>query len=114
MSIPAADLRPFSSDTMRFEGADHGAEISFFYVHNDPGAGADIHRHPYTETWVVIDGEATIQVGDDAIVAHATDTAVVPAGVWHGYRNTGAGLLRMMCIHASPRIIQEFRTEVPD
>ncbi|MET0296990.1 MAG: cupin domain-containing protein [Microbacterium sp.] len=106
--IPAADLRPFASKTMKFEGADHGSDISFFYVDNEPGQGPGLHRHPYTETWVVVEGEATIRIGDDTIVAHESDTAVVAPMVWHGFTNTGTGRLRIMCIHASPRIIQEF------
>ena len=107
--IPADILRAGASKTMMFEGADHGSEISFFFVDNDPGQGPALHRHPYSETWVVVEGEATIRVGDDVIVAQETDTAVVAPGVWHGFTNTGSGRLRIMCIHASPRIIQEFR-----
>lgn len=43
------------------------------------------------------------------MVAHAGDTAVVQPGVWHGFSNTGSGTLRMICIHASDTMIQEFR-----
>jgi len=112
-AIPAEALRPGASKTMKFEGADHGSEISFFFVDNEPGQGPGLHRHPYTETWMVVEGEATIRIGDDTIVAHATDTAVVATGVWHGFKNTGTGRLRIMCIHASPRIIQEFMEGEP-
>ena len=112
-AIPAEALRPFASKTMKFEGADHGSEISFFYVDNEPGQGPGLHRHPYTETWMVVSGEATIRIDDDTIVAHDGDTAVVGAMVWHGFTNTGTGALRIMCIHASPRIIQEFQEGEP-
>ncbi len=57
----------------------------------------------------MVEGEATIHIGDDVVVAHENDTAVVAAGIWHGFTNTGTGRLRIMCIHASPRIIQEFK-----
>ncbi|MET0736167.1 MAG: cupin domain-containing protein [Microbacterium sp.] len=107
-AIPATALRPGGSRTMKFEGADHGSEISFFYVDNEPGQGPGLHRHPYSETWMVVEGEATIRIGDDELVAHEGDTAVVGPMVWHGFTNTGTGRLRIMCIHASPRIIQEF------
>ena len=93
---------------MKFEGADHGSEISFFFVDNEPGQGPGLHRHPYSETWMVVSGEATIRIGDDVVLAHDGDTAVVQAGVWHGFTNTGTDRLQIMCILASPRIIQEF------
>ena len=108
LPIPAEALRAGTSRTMKFEGADHGSEISFFFVDNEPGQGPGLHRHPYSETWMVVSGEATIRIGDDVVLAHDGDTAVVQAGVWHGFTNTGTDRLRIMCIHASPRIIQEF------
>ena len=105
--IPPSELVVGASRTLRFEGEQHGSGGSFFYVDNDPGMGPGLHRHPYTETWIVIEGEATIRMGDETVVAHAGDTAVVAADTWHGFTNTGTGRLRIVCIHASPVMIQE-------
>jgi len=107
--IPADELRVAASRTLRFEGKDHGSGVSFFLVTNDPGQGPDVHRHPYSETWTVLEGEATIRIGGESVVAHAGDTAVVGPDTWHGFTNTGDGVLRIMCIHASPTMIQEER-----
>ncbi len=106
-AIPAETIRVPGSRTLRFEGRDHGAGISFFLVTNDPGQGPGLHRHPYTETWSVLEGEATITIGDETVVARGGDTAVVGPNVWHGFTNTGTGTLRVMCIHASDTMIQE-------
>lgn len=104
------------SRTARFEGADFDAGTSFFAVDDDPGQGVGLHWHPYSETWIVLDGGVTFRLGDgfgeeaDTDIAEQRATAgtvvVVPARQHHGFRNTGAGILRMVCIHASPRIIQ--------
>ncbi len=107
--VPASALRPATSRTLRFEGRDHGADVSFYLVTNDPGQGPGLHRHPYTETWNVLEGEATIVLGEEELVARAGDTATAPARVWHRFTNTGEGVLRIMCIHASPVFIQEDR-----
>ncbi len=106
-AIPPSDLLVGASRTMRFEGERYGSGVSFFYVDNDPGMGPGLHRHPYTETWLVIEGEATIRMGAETVVAGPGDTAVVAAGTWHGFTNTGTGRLRIMCIHASPVMVQE-------
>lgn len=100
------DLTPAGSRTATFQGSDHGAGISFFHVRNDPGQGPRLHTHPYTETWVVLAGEALIIAGDERIDARPGDIVTVEAGVPHAFRNTGAGTLEIMCIHDSPR----FRT----
>ncbi|PWD51645.1 cupin domain-containing protein [Serinibacter arcticus] len=105
--IPAEALRVTGSRTLRFEGVDHGSGVSFFLVTNDPGQGPGLHRHPYSETWTVLEGEATIRTGERSVVATAGDTAVVGPDTWHAFTNTGTGTLRIMCIHASPRMVQE-------
>ncbi|MGW8564635.1 cupin domain-containing protein [Isoptericola sp. NPDC055881] len=105
--VTADTIRIPGSRTLRFEGRQHGSGVSFFLVTNDPGQGPDLHRHPYTETWSVLEGEATIRIDDRTVVARAGDTAVVGPDVWHGFTNTGAGVLRMMCIHASATMIQQ-------
>ena len=105
--VRADELRFGTGRTLRFEGRDHGAGISYFLVDNDPGQGPGLHRHPYTETWIVLEGEARITIGDAQLDATAGDTATVAANTWHGFTNTGTGPLRMVCIHASDVMIQE-------
>ncbi|WP_129336706.1 cupin domain-containing protein [Cellulomonas endophytica] len=109
--VRAETLRAPGSRTLRFEGAAHGSGVSFYLVDDDPGQGPGLHRHPYTETWTVLEGRATITRGDVVVVAEAGDTAVVQPGTWHAFTNTGSGRLRMVCIHASPVFVQEDRTD---
>jgi mannose-6-phosphate isomerase-like protein (cupin superfamily) len=109
--ISADSIRVGASRTLRFEGSGYGSNVSFFLVTSDPGQGPGLHRHPYDETWTVLEGEATIVIGDQTLVARAGDTAVAPAEVWHRFTNTGPGTLRIVCIHASPVMIQEFADE---
>lgn len=106
--LDAAELVPAGavSRTARFVGAEHGAGASFFYVDNDPGQGPPLHWHPYTETWVVIDGEVEFTVGNETVRATAGAITTAPAEVPHKFVNVGTGRLRMMCVHASPEIIQ--------
>ena len=83
--ITAESLVIGTGRTRRFIGREHGAGISYFFVDNEPGEGPDLHWHPYTETWFVIEGTARITIGDHQLIANAGDTATVPTGVWHGF-----------------------------
>lgn len=109
--VTAASLVIGTGRTRRFVGREHGAGISYFFVDNEPGEGPDLHWHPYTETWYVIEGTARITIGDHQLTANAGDTATVPTGVWHGFKNAGEGRLRILCIHASDVIIQTWADE---
>src|SRR5437016_286769 len=53
-----------------FEGHDHG-EIgaSVIVVDAPPGSGPRLHKHPYAEIFVVLEGQATFTAGEDVIEA---------------------------------------------
>ena len=106
-------LRLPGSPTARYVGSDHGADVSLFWVDTPPGKGPDLHWHPYTETWVVLHGEAHIEAGEDSLRARAGDVVTVPAETVHRFRNCGTEDLEMLCIHASPTIVQEFVAPPP-
>ena len=107
--VPAGRLQVGAGRNRMFVGAEHGAAVSYFFVDNEPGQGPDIHRHPYAETWVVLEGEARLTIAGEVRHAGVGDTATAPAGEWHGFKNCGATRLRILCIHASDRIIQEWQ-----
>lgn len=106
-----AELKRPGIDTVRFEGAEHGAGISLFWVDAAPGTGPNAHKHPYTETWVVLQGEALIQIEQEHVAVSKGHIVTVPAGTIHRFDNCGSDPLEMLCIHASAVVIQEFITE---
>jgi quercetin dioxygenase-like cupin family protein len=73
-----------------------------------PDGGPELHRHPYEEVFVILEGEATFTLGDETRVARAGDFVVAAPGVTHGFKNTGAGPLRSVNIHASPAFDTEW------
>lgn len=103
-------LRLPNSATARFIGEEHGAGVSFFWVSTPAGGGTDLHHHPYTETWVVQAGRASITAGDEQHDVAAGDIVTVSAGDRHAFRSLGPEPLDMICIHASPCIVQSFDT----
>ena len=60
------------------EGAEHGATISVILDHSEPGHGPRLHKHPYDETWVVVEGSLTFQSGEDQLKAGPGDIIIVP------------------------------------
>ena len=106
------EIEVIDADTLQrsgswlFEGIDHGSvDLSFFLIDSLPGAGPDLHSHPYPEVFVVHEGEATFVVGDESLVAVGGQVVVAPPDRPHKFQNSGAARLRMTNIHPSARTI---------
>ena len=101
--IDASDLT-----TGNLQGAAHGATVSLILDHSEPGQGPRLHRHPYDETWVVLEGNITFQLGDEPHHAGPGDIVIAPPGVPHKFTNDGPGRANLVCIHASPTMETEW------
>src|SRR5437763_8182350 len=97
-------------ETGTLKGEDSGATISLILDQSEPGQGPRLHKHPYDETWVVIDGNLTFQAGDQQLEACPGDIVTVPPHTPHKFTNHGPGQASLVCIHANPT----FETEWPE
>lgn len=94
-----------------FVGADHGGlPISLFLVDVPPGSGPTLHRHPYSEIFVINEGRADFHVGDSSLTARAGDILIAPAGVAHSFTSASEDQLRLTAIHTASRIETEWLT----
>jgi len=99
---------PGSANASRFDGHEHGASVSFFINRHRPGTGADLHSHPYEETFIVLDGKVRFTLGEETLEATAGQIIVVPAGTPHKFVSTGAGRLSQISIHPAVRMETEW------
>jgi mannose-6-phosphate isomerase-like protein (cupin superfamily) len=90
------------------EGEDHGATISLILDEGDAGHGPRLHRHPYEETWVVLEGNLTFQSGEERLAAGPGDIVIVPSATPHKFSNDGPGRSKLVCIHANPTFDTEW------
>jgi quercetin dioxygenase-like cupin family protein len=97
---------PFQGMSYEFVGEKEGAPISAYIVNAKPGQGPPLHTHPYVEVIFMVEGSATVTVGDEQREAKAGDIAVIPANTPHRFVNSGDTVLRQIDIHASPKFIQ--------
>lgn len=108
------DDLPHTVQSHEFVGAEHGdVPFSVILVHSTPGAGPQLHQHPYAEVFVVESGEATFRLGEETVVVRGGHVVVGPPDVPHGFTNTGTDELRLTAIHGASRFNTEWLTE-PD
>jgi mannose-6-phosphate isomerase-like protein (cupin superfamily) len=70
---------------------------SIWRVEIDPGTPSTPHALTREELFVVLDGVATVTLGDTTSAAGVGDVIVVPSGVAFGLANEGAEQLRLLC-----------------
>jgi quercetin dioxygenase-like cupin family protein len=85
-----------------------GVDACVIFVDAEPGQGPRLHRHPYVEILIVLEGTATFDDGTSTHVLHGGELAVVDANQAHGFVNSGQSRLRQIDIHLSPRFITEW------
>lgn len=98
-----------SPEAGQFIGAEHGGlPISLFLVDNRPGAGPQLHRHPYPELFIVHAGQADFEVDDARLTVTAGDILIAPAGAAHRFTNTGDDRLCITAIHTAATMDTEW------
>ena len=92
-----------------FEGYLHGSQVSIIREYSSrPGSGPRLHRHPYTETFLIHSGRALFTVGGDQLVGAGGQILVVPQLVPHRFEVLDGGTYEATHIHASDRFITEW------
>ncbi len=96
-----------SERAARFEGRDHGSSISCFVTRHPKGSGAQLHVHPYEETFIVQAGLARFTVGDDEVDVGPGHIVVVPPETPHKFTSAADEPLELIGIHPSDRVEQQ-------
>jgi|SRR5438477_13208636 len=97
------DQLPLSNIARELVGADHGdVGICIIFVDAPPGSGPSLHKHPYEEVFITLEGQATFVADDEEAKVGPGDVVIVPADTPHAFTNSGEGRLRQIDIHVSP------------
>ena len=75
----------------------------------DSGAELPLHKHLVEEAFFVFEGEGLALIGEDEIPVAAGDAVLAPATVYHGFRNTADGQLKMAFFYPAVNPATEFK-----
>jgi mannose-6-phosphate isomerase-like protein (cupin superfamily) len=84
------------------------AKVSLIFIDLEPGNGPRLHRHPYEEIFIVLEGQARFSLGSDILEVSAGKVLLVQPGVPHKFVNSGHARLRQIDVHASARFVTEW------
>lgn len=69
-----------------------------------PGTGLPLHSHNVEESVLILEGEATAQIGEEHADLEPGHATWVPAGVPHRFLNRGQTLMRIYWVYAGREI----------
>ena len=104
--IRSNELVPSPRGITVFEGEPFGSDVSFFLVRIEPNGGPPLHKHPYSETWIIQSGAARFTAGDQEVEAGPGDIVTVGPDTPHKFVTMGSEPFVSTCIHASTRFSQ--------
>lgn len=91
------------------EGYLVGSHVSIIQEYTEHvGSGPRLHRHPYSETFMVRRGAALFTVGEERLVVSAGQVLVAPTLVPHRFEVLDRGLFESINIHANDRFVTEW------
>jgi mannose-6-phosphate isomerase-like protein (cupin superfamily) len=111
MDVQVIEREELPSDEISHDliGADHdGVGVSIIFVDAPPGRGPALHKHPYEEIFIVLEGEADFVAGETELSASTGDIVIVPPDTPNSFTSRGSDRLRQIDIHVNPTFITEW------
>ncbi len=98
--------------TFLITGEETGGAFFLAEIEVIPGGGTPPHiHHREDESFRLLEGSLTVQVGGNTITASAGDFVYLPRGIDHSFRNTGAGSAKALVL-TTPAGLEGFFAEV--
>ena len=99
---PREEWRAGVLTRMRTSARNGASQLCLFEQWCEPGHGAPTHLHAVEEVLHVLEGQADVWVDDDHATLTAGQLMIVPAGVKHGFSNSGTATLHIQSTLAAP------------
>jgi quercetin dioxygenase-like cupin family protein len=100
--VPRDEWRKGVLTRMRVSAQMGSTQLCLFEQWCEPGHGAPTHLHAVEEVLHVLSGEADVWVNDTHATLRPGQLAVIPAGVKHGFTNSGTTGLHIQSTLAAP------------
>jgi quercetin dioxygenase-like cupin family protein len=106
--IAINSLKAPAGEVAIFQGFENGANVSFFVVQFSPGKGPDKHRHPYEETFIVLDGDIEVIIDGETRMIRSGTIVIIPAGSWHEFKNRSEKATLLINLHPVAKMMTEW------
>jgi uncharacterized cupin superfamily protein len=103
---------PLIASRIKLAARDTGGTIGIVENRVGPGwPGPPLHHHAFDETFCILEGELTFQLGPDRVVGRPGDTLFVAGGVHHTLANLAGTSARYLLVCTPGGFEQRFGPE---
>lgn len=100
---------PLITSRVALASRETGGALGIVENRVQPGwPGPPLHHHAFDETFCILEGELTFQLGSERVVGHAGDTLFVPRGDHHTLANLSAATARYLLVCTPGGFEQKF------
>jgi quercetin dioxygenase-like cupin family protein len=99
---PHEEWRQGVETVMLVSAVTGSSQLCIFEQFCAPGLGAPNHLHAVEEVLTIVAGQAEVWVGEERHQATAGHSVIIPAGKFHGFRNSGSDTLHVRATLAAP------------
>lgn len=97
---------------LTFKPIDGQGDYSVCESSSPPGSGSGLHRHPFDEWHVILEGKYECRVGDEIRSLGPCEMMFAAGGVAHALRNLGPGTGRQLAISSPAGRFEAYIAEV--
>jgi quercetin dioxygenase-like cupin family protein len=98
------EVPPGRSVSLKLRGEETGGSIMMFEETVPPGTKSTLHLHHHSdEVAYVLSGEVTFKIGDEVTVGGPGNCTLMPRGVPHAWKSSGAETGRVLFLYTPGR-----------
>lgn len=100
-TLPIAEMARQNEKFREIVWTGEFSQVVLMAIEEGKDIGGEVHEGHDQLLWFV-EGEGLAQIGETEVPVKAGDMSIVPSGVWHNFKNTGAGMLKLYTVYSPP------------
>lgn len=100
-TLPIVEMARNNSEYRKIVWTGEKSQVVLMAIEEGGEIGGEVHEGHDQLLWFV-EGEGLAQIGDDETPVKAGDMSIVASGVWHNFKNTGKGALKLYTVYSPP------------
>ncbi len=101
MTFPIAEMARTNEEFRKVVWTGGQTQLVLMAIPEGEEIGGEVHEG-HDQLLYFVEGNGRARIGDAEMAVGAGDVSVVPSGVFHNFKNTGGGMLKLYTTYSPP------------